>query len=199
MLFARNVSPWIYRTLSLPPTLGIWRRLASSSPASRFPPNIPKLETPEDNATAREWIATFKTSIAIPRNDVELSFSRSSGPGGQNVNKVNTKATLRLFKKSPWIPVWAKDALKKSPAYVSSSDSILLTSTVHRTQAENVQECLSKLHSVILSAAESCLVNEPSQEQRARVRRLEKAEKARRRLEKEKRSSVKRSRKSGWD
>ena len=59
----------------------------------------------------------------------------------------------------------------------------------------------SQLHALVVSAASSGLVNEPSQEQRERVRQLEKAEKARRRLEKDKRRDVKRSRSSraSWD
>ena len=42
--------------------------------------------TEADLASARKWIATF-TSDSIPRDIGDVSFSRSSGPGGQNVNK----------------------------------------------------------------------------------------------------------------
>ncbi|CAL1716143.1 unnamed protein product [Somion occarium] len=157
------------------------------------------VETPSENALAREWISKFK-SQSIPKSLVELTFSRSSGPGGQNVNKVNTKATLRCTLSSSWIPLWAKDTLKKSPSYASSSQSLLITSTVHRSQAENIQECLSKLHALIMSAATANLVNEPSEEQKKRVQGLQKAEAQHRRMEKERRSATKRSRaKGGWD
>jgi hypothetical protein len=40
----------------------------------------------EDQPAARQWLAKFNTN-SIPRNLCEVSFSRSSGPGGQNVNK----------------------------------------------------------------------------------------------------------------
>lgn len=89
-----------------------------------------------------------------------------------------------------------------------------------RSQAQNVQDCLVKvrppfcsspdvmaphvlgqLHALVVSAASAGLINEPSQEQQDRVRKLEKAEKARRRLEKDKRRDVKRGRshKGDWD
>ncbi|KAJ3555344.1 hypothetical protein NM688_g2627 [Phlebia brevispora] len=158
------------------------------------PPNLTILETPEQNAQARVWIEQFK-SHTIPRELVDLAFSRSSGPGGQNVNKVNTKATLRCPLSSWWIPAWARDALKRSPSYVSSSQSILITSTVYRSQAQNIQECLGKLHTLVLSASSSELINEPSEEQKQKVRKYEQAEKAHRRHEKDKRSATKRSRK----
>lgn len=46
------------------------------------PPDLKSLSTPEDNARARNWVEDFKTR-SIPRDLVELSFARSSGPGGQ--------------------------------------------------------------------------------------------------------------------
>ena len=46
------------------------------------PPKLPALETPADSAQARNWLAQFQTQ-SIPKELVELSFARSSGPGGQ--------------------------------------------------------------------------------------------------------------------
>ena len=40
----------------------------------------------EDQKLAREWLSTFDLAM-VPRRVCEISFSRSSGPGGQNVNK----------------------------------------------------------------------------------------------------------------
>lgn len=53
-----------------------------SSPSLPRPPDLKILESPEDNHRARSWVEEFK-SRQIPRELVELSFSRSSGPGGQ--------------------------------------------------------------------------------------------------------------------
>lgn len=45
-------------------------------------PRIAALVTPEDTAEARSWVSKFKEET-VPRGSVELTFSRSSGPGGQ--------------------------------------------------------------------------------------------------------------------
>ncbi|KAI0787742.1 hypothetical protein C8Q74DRAFT_1315552 [Fomes fomentarius] len=181
-------------------TFLIRRGVHSSQHGLPIPPALPAIENAEQSAEARTWIERFR-SQSIPKNSVEFTYSRSSGPGGQNVNKVNTKATLRCPIDAPWIPSWARDAIRKTPAYVSSSQSILLTSSVYRSQPQNVQDCLAKLHSLIVSAASAGLVNEPSQEQQERVRKLAEADKARRRLEQDKRKEVKRSRgkRIDWD
>jgi hypothetical protein len=54
-------------------------RFTHSLPAA---PRIAALVTPEDTAEARSWMSKFKEET-IPRGSVELTFSRSSGPGGQ--------------------------------------------------------------------------------------------------------------------
>ncbi|KAF7335831.1 RF-PROK-I domain-containing protein [Mycena venus] len=180
-----------------------------------IPPQLASLESPQDTALARTWIAQFR-ALDIPKSSVQLSFSRSSGPGGQNVNKVNTKVTLRCAIDEDWIPLWAKSALKRSPHYVSSSQSIQITSTVHRSQSQNIEECLLKvetflllladfslnylqLHALLVEASSSTLKNEPSDAQRKRVEDLVKAANARRRAEKSYRSSIKAGRKARPD
>ncbi|KAJ7116607.1 RF-1 domain-containing protein [Mycena epipterygia] len=159
---------------------------------------IVALETAEETASARAWIARFR-AMAIPKASVQFSFARSSGPGGQNVNKVNTKATLRCPIDEKWIPMWAKPELKRSPHYVSSSQSIQITSTVHRSQSLNIDECLSKLHALLVEASSSVIKNEPSEAQKKRVEGLVKAANARRRSEKSYRSNIKAGRKPPTD
>ncbi|TFK94056.1 hypothetical protein K466DRAFT_22027 [Polyporus arcularius HHB13444] len=191
--------PWRHATRLVAPRIG--NGIHTGQDVLPAPPSLPKLENASQSDLARTWIEQF-ASRQIPKSLVEFTYSRSSGPGGQNVNKVNTKATLRCPIDAPWIPLWAREHLKKTPAYASSSQTILLTSTVHRSQAQNVQDCLAKLHSLIVSAASAGLVNEPSEAQQERVRQLARAEKARRRLDKDKRKDVKRGRGGGrgdWD
>ncbi|KAJ7825956.1 RF-1 domain-containing protein [Mycena leptocephala] len=163
-----------------------------------IPPQITSLESAQETALARAWIAQFR-ALDIPKALVQLSFSRSSGPGGQNVNKVNTKATLRCAVDEDWIPIWAKPELKRSPYYVSSSQSIQITSAVHRSQSQNIEECLSKFHALLVEASSSVLKNEPSEEQKKRVEGLIKASNARRRAEKSHRAGIKAGRKGRPD
>ncbi|KAF8339662.1 RF-1 domain-containing protein [Cantharellus anzutake] len=145
----------------------------------------------EEAGIALDWVRKFE-SRKLGREDVHLEFTRSSGPGGQNVNKVNTKVVIRCpLDSTPWIPVWCRENLRTLPAYVPSSRSIMVTSTRFRSQAQNVEDGLRKLHDTILSCIRGFIVNEPTEEQRQHVRNLEKKGKAKMRIEKERRGNVK--------
>ncbi|KAF5359105.1 hypothetical protein D9756_002962 [Leucocoprinus leucothites] len=159
------------------------------------PPDLKVLENPEDMSKARTWATKFK-GVAIPRSHVELQFARSSGPGGQNVNKLNTKAVIKCQLNSTWIPAWARSELLKSPYYVSSSHCIQVSSMSTRSQAQNVEDGLAKLHATILSASLAPIKNEPSAEQKKKVEKFQAAEKERRKSDKKYRSDVKRNRSS---
>lgn len=58
------------------------------------------------------FTASYKR-IFIPESYLEVNHSRSSGPGGQNVNKVNTKVELRFnIEEADWLPEDLKERLK---------------------------------------------------------------------------------------
>jgi len=154
---------------------------------------ISELVTEQDTNEARTWATQF-VHVKVPKEAVDFSFSRSSGPGGQNVNKVNTKATLRCPANASWIPRWALPGVLENPHYVASTHSILITSTVHRSQSQNIDECLQKLHLLILTAASRYIKSAPSDSQKKKVEGLVKVEKMRRKTEKMRRSSVKKAR-----
>lgn len=92
--------------------------------------------------------------IEIPDNELQFTFSRSSGAGGQNINKVNSKATL----------TWAMDASHslsdsikqrfkaKFARFVTNEGIVVITSQEHRTQKMNIDECLKKLYDMISEA-----------------------------------------------
>ncbi|ORX57067.1 peptidyl-tRNA hydrolase domain-like protein [Hesseltinella vesiculosa] len=104
------------------------------------------------------WIQQFSKS-SIPRDQVTASFSRSSGPGGQNVNKVNSKVSLRLqLDRATWIPPHALQKLKTSPL-VNKAGELQTTSDRTRSQGKNLQDCYDKLIQAIKQAV---TVNRPA-------------------------------------
>ncbi|KAI4229650.1 MAG: hypothetical protein L6R36_000697 [Xanthoria steineri] len=130
-------------------------------------------DTEADQVAAREWLKGFGPSN-LPKNSCEVSFSRSSGPGGQNVNKVNSKAMLRLPLKDllPSVPKLLHDHIRASPYYAEKSDALVIQADSNRKQNDNVDACFMKLQHLILAAGRSSIRGETSPEQAERVKRL---------------------------
>jgi len=93
--------------------------------------------------------------IAIPRREIRFSFVRSSGPGGQNVNKVASKAVLR------WAIVASRsltDELKTRLIHrlgrrINDRGELVIASQRYRDQARNIEDCLEKLRDLVSAAA----------------------------------------------
>jgi ribosome-associated protein len=99
----------------------------------------------------------INTRIAIPRSELLFTFVRSSGPGGQNVNKVASKAVLRwAAASSPSIPddVRAR-LLARAARQINDRGELVLTSQRYRDQSRNKDDCLEKLRSLIASVAKA--------------------------------------------
>jgi ribosome-associated protein len=93
--------------------------------------------------------------IVIPRSELRFTFVRSSGPGGQNVNKVASKAILRwAATASRSIPDDVRDRLlKRAARQINDRGELILTSQRYRDQARNVDDCLDKLRNLVISVA----------------------------------------------
>lgn len=91
--------------------------------------------------------------IQIPDEELQFTFSRSGGPGGQNVNKVSSKATLRWNPgNSPSLPDPVRDRfLAAYESRLTNDGDLLLSSGRHRDQPANVAACLSRLAEMIRS------------------------------------------------
>lgn len=90
--------------------------------------------------------------VAIPLEELEFTYARSGGPGGQNVNKVASKTHLRwrTANTSVVLPLGTLDRLKASyPSRFTNEGDILLVAQTHRDQERNRQECLDKLVDMI--------------------------------------------------
>lgn len=89
--------------------------------------------------------------FSIPRERVQTRAVRSSGPGGQNVNKTSTKVEIRfLLAAADWIPEMVRQRLKLNySSRVNGEDEFILTSEVSRSQSGNLEDCYSKLLEMI--------------------------------------------------
>jgi len=92
------------------------------------------------------------SQIVIPGEELTLTFVRSAGPGGQNVNKVNSKAVLRWnVVKSLRLPPAAKARLlDRFSGRINQAGELVLASDTHREQPRNVSACYEKLRQLIL-------------------------------------------------
>src|ERR1043166_2625628 len=89
----------------------------------------------------------------IPSQDLEFQFVRSSGPGGQNVNKVSTKVELRfaLEATAALSPAQKRRLAAAFPSHVTRAGDFLLTSDRFRSQAQNERDVCERLAEMLLS------------------------------------------------
>jgi len=133
--------------------------------------------------------------IKIPRDKIEENFSRSSGPGGQNVNKLNTKAEIR-FKISTC--TWLTDDVKKKVRelhknHINNEDELIITCQTSRTQSMNLEEAYKKMRQLIYEASipeRERLNLIPPETNREEFRRVE---------HKKRRSDIKKTRSGNFD
>ncbi|XP_073537300.1 large ribosomal subunit protein mL62 [Phyllobates terribilis] len=137
--------------------------------------------------------------IDIPIDRLIISYSKSSGPGGQNVNKVNTKAEIRFHLSSAdWIPEDVRQKVSvQNKNRINRNGELIVTSEVSRHQMRNLADCLDKIQ---------CMISEANQKPKPvskedvelRQKRLENANRERLR-QKKIHSSVKQTRSISLD
>ncbi|MEN8247073.1 MAG: alternative ribosome rescue aminoacyl-tRNA hydrolase ArfB [Thermodesulfobacteriota bacterium] len=93
--------------------------------------------------------------IVIHEKEITFEFVRSSGPGGQNVNKVSTTVQLRFdVRASDGIPVEVKNRLKKLAGKRLTEDGILIIKASRfRKQEQNRQDAVERLVRLLRAAA----------------------------------------------
>lgn len=111
--------------------------------------------------------------IQIPDDELQFSYVRSSGPGGQNVNKVASKAVLRWsLVTSPSVPEEVRSRfLTKFRSRLTTEGELILTSQRFRDQQRNTEDCLEKLREMLLAAARRPTTRRPSKPTRASQKR----------------------------
>jgi ribosome-associated protein len=131
--------------------------------------------------------------LCIPDGELHWSFVRSGGPGGQNVNKVASKAVLRWnLGTSEGVPddVKARFRIQQRNRITVDGD-VIITSQRYRDQERNKLDCLEKLRDMIVKASIAPKPRKPSKPSRAsRERRLD---------AKRHQSTIKKSRRASLD
>ena len=111
--------------------------------------------------------------LTIPARDLVWSAARSSGPGGQNVNKVATKVTLRFdLRNSSALTGAHKRRLREIAGRRLDADGgILVSAQAERSQSQNLERARATLRSLVrksLPAPKRRVATKPSKAQRRR-------------------------------
>ncbi|KAJ3059731.1 Peptidyl-tRNA hydrolase ict1, mitochondrial [Rhizoclosmatium hyalinum] len=127
----------------------------------------------KDVAELKNFLTRF-TPASIPTDKLTVQYHRSSGPGGQNVNKVNTKAEVRFnVSQASWIPYTVRSTLEElNENRMNKKGEFIIASDRFRTQMANFDDCIQKLHEAIIKAVESKIPPEIDEEKVERIEEL---------------------------
>ncbi|MBA2115116.1 alternative ribosome rescue aminoacyl-tRNA hydrolase ArfB [Bremerella alba] len=114
-------------------------------------------------------------SIRIPWSELQFSYSRSSGPGGQHVNKTNTKATLKWdVQQTAALPPTVKERFEKHwGTRISKEGMLVIQSEDSREQRSNMEACLDKLKHMVTLSAKRPKSRVPTKPSRGSVKRTQ--------------------------
>jgi ribosome-associated protein len=92
--------------------------------------------------------------VIIPSGEIDISAVRSTGAGGQNVNKVSTAIHLRFDIEASSLPETYKEKLLKlSDSRISTDGVIIIKAQQFRTQQQNKEDALNRLKDLIKSVS----------------------------------------------
>lgn len=131
---------------------------------------------PDTLTSARPPNLVVNARLRVPLEEFSFTFARSSGPGGQNVNKVNSKALLRWpVAASPSLPAAVRERFLKSYASrITTEGELVIMSQRYRDQGRNVDDCLEKLREMLAAVAAAPVRRKRTKPSRGSIeRRLE--------------------------
>ncbi len=123
--------------------------------------------------------------LRIPLREFSYQYTRSGGPGGQNVNKLNTKVILRWdVMNSPHLSEEVRARFyARFKRRITNDGVLVLSSQRHRDRERNHADCLEKLKQMLLEVAQGRRARRPtkvsraSREKRLKAKRLQSAKK----------------------
>jgi ribosome-associated protein len=127
----------------------------------------------------RRGLSTFMQVLAvnsrlkIPLEELQVRSARSSGPGGQNVNKVNSKITVRWpVRANPRLPDDIRATLvERLGKRLTGKGELLITSQRFRDASRNLADCLAKLRTLVAGALSPRKVRRATRPSRSSVAR----------------------------
>ncbi|MGD0784316.1 MAG: alternative ribosome rescue aminoacyl-tRNA hydrolase ArfB [Sedimentisphaerales bacterium] len=132
---------------------------------------------------------TINSKIKISENELEFKISRSSGPGGQNVNKLNTKVAVNFdIENSGALNTEQKEIILKKLAYRLTKDKkLIVVSQQFRTQKANRDYAVEKLEELIGNALKKQKTRRPTRPTRSAVEKRLKSKKMKSLLKRQRR------------
>ncbi len=126
----------------------------------------------------------------IPSRELRATFVRSSGPGGQNVNKLSTKVELRFaFDASENLsPSQKQRLMRRHPSHVNRAGELIITCDETRSQATNLELARQRLRAMVLEIRRAPRTRRPTRPSRSSIAR---------RLDDKRRRSVIKKQRSG--
>jgi ribosome-associated protein len=119
-----------------------------------------------------DWIELGR-GVRIAPSELRYSFSSSSGPGGQAVNKLNTRAELRVALHSiVGLDLDAMQRLRRMAGQrLTRHDEIVIHAQTHRSQLDNKLECLARLRALVGGAAKKPKVRRKTKPSRSMIQK----------------------------
>ena len=111
--------------------------------------------------------------LHIPDDELVFTYARSGGPGGQNVNKVASKATLRWnVAANATIPLAVRDRLRQQQANrITVEGELVIHGQLYRDQPRNAEDCLERLRAMLAEALHVPTPRRPTRPTRGSKRR----------------------------